>query len=58
MLQHLKRQVELFEMPCFTMFITALYAIFLIKLRWPKNRIMVCFSLSATEMNLSTNVNA
>ena len=33
-----KSQVELFEMRCFTMFITALRVIFLIKLQWHKNK--------------------
>ena len=32
MLQQTKRQVELFEMHCFRMFITALSVIFLVKL--------------------------
>ena len=38
MLQHTKRQVKLFAMHCFTMFITALCVIFLMKLQWPKNK--------------------
>jgi len=38
MLQHTKRQVKLFEMHCFKMFITALCIIFLIKLRWPNSK--------------------
>ena len=38
LLQHAKSQVELFEMHWFSMFSTALCAIFLIKLRWPKNK--------------------
>ena len=32
MLQHMKRKVELFEMHCFTMIITALCIIFLMKI--------------------------
>ena len=36
-LQHTKRQVELFEIHCFTMFITALCNSFVTKPRWPKN---------------------
>ena len=38
MLQHTKRQVKLFEMHFFTMFITALCVIFLMKLRWPESK--------------------
>ena len=40
MLQQRKRQVKLFEIHCFTMFITALCVIFVffMKLRWPKNQ--------------------
>ena len=36
MLQHTKREVKLFEMHCYTMFIIALRVTFLMKLRWPK----------------------
>ena len=38
MLQPTKRQVELFEMHFFTMFITGFCGTFLVKLRWPKNK--------------------
>ena len=38
MLQRTKRQVELFEMHWFTMFMTALWVTFLVTLRWPKNK--------------------
>ena len=40
MFQHTRRQVELFEMHWFSMFFTALQlcVIFLMKLRWPKNK--------------------
>ena len=38
MMQHTKRQVKLFEIYCFAMLISALGVIFLIKLRWPKNK--------------------
>ena len=38
MLPRTKREVKLFEMRCFTMFITALRVILLMQLRWPKNK--------------------
>ena len=38
MLPRTKREVKLFEMHCFTMFITALRVILLMQLRWPKNK--------------------
>ena len=44
MLQHTKRQVELFEMHCFTMFITALCVIFLMKLQRTRVSVMQFFS--------------
>ena len=36
MLQHTKRQVKLFEMHCFKMFLTTVGVIFVMKLRWLK----------------------
>ena len=38
MLQHTKHQVRFHKMHYFTMFITALCVVFLIKLRWPKDK--------------------
>ena len=38
MLQHTKRQAKLFEMHRFTLFITALCVIFLMKLQWAKSK--------------------
>ena len=38
MLQHAKRQVKLFEMHCFKIFLTAVDVIFVMKLRWSKKK--------------------
>ena len=47
MLQNTKRQVNSFEMHCFTMFINALCVIFLTKLRWLKNKNLTFYWLEA-----------
>ena len=43
--EHTKRQVRFHKMHCFTIFITALCVIFLIKLRWPKDTSIFNMSL-------------
>ena len=56
MLPHTKRQVKFHKMHCFTMFITALCIVFLIKLRWPKDKSLCDIVLTSLSSSLHLTV--